>query len=54
MEFGRKKYGVLVLERRKLFSSEGVEMPHIKRINEGTGNGYKYLVSFITQQIHGK
>ena len=43
MEFGIKKCGVLVLKRRKVVSSEGVEMPDGERIKEIEKNGYRYL-----------
>lgn len=43
MEFGKKKYGVLVLKRKTGVSSEGVEISHIKRINEVEAKAYKYL-----------
>lgn len=43
MDFGKKKYGLLVLKRKTGVSSEGVEMSHIKRINEVEAKAYKYL-----------
>ena len=42
-KFGIKKFGVLVLKREKVVSSEGVEMPDGERIKEVEKNGYRYL-----------
>ena len=43
MKFGIKRFGVLVLKREKVVSSEGVEMPDGERIKEVEKNGYRYL-----------
>ena len=43
MEFGTKRYGVLVLKSRKVVSSEGVEMNDGERIKEIEKNCYKCL-----------
>ena len=43
MKFGIKRFGVLVLKREKIVSSEGVEMPDGERIKEVEKNGYRYL-----------
>ena len=43
MEFGMKKFDVLVLKRRKAVSSEGVEMSNGERIIEVVEDRYKYL-----------
>ena len=43
MKFGIKRFGVLVLKREKVVSSEGVEMPDGERIKEAEKNGYRYL-----------
>ena len=42
-KFGIKGFGVLVLKREKVVSSEGVEMPDGERIKEVEKNGYRYL-----------
>ena len=46
MESGIKNFGVLVLKRGKVVSSEGVEMPDGERIKEVQKTGYKYLGIF--------
>ena len=51
MEFGIKKFGVLVLKRETVVSSERVEMPDGERIKEVEKNGYGYL---RIQQNQGK
>ena len=43
MKFGIKRFGVLVLKREKVVSSEGVEMPDGERVKEVEKNGYRYL-----------
>ena len=43
MEFGIKKFDVLVLKIGKVVSSEGVQMSDGERIEEVEENGYKYL-----------
>ena len=43
MKFGIKRFGVLVLKREKVVSSEGVEMPDGEIIKEVEKNGYRYL-----------
>ena len=43
MEFGMKKFDVLVLKRQKAVSSEGVEMSNGERIIEAAEDRYKYL-----------
>ena len=43
MEFEIKKCGVIVLKRRKVVLSEGVDMPDGERIKEIEKNEYKYL-----------
>ena len=48
IRFGIKKCGVLVLERGKVVSSEGVEMPDSERMKKVEENEYKY------QQYQGK
>ena len=43
MEFGIKKYGVLVLKRGTVVSSEEIEMSDGETIKEIEKNGYRYL-----------
>ena len=43
MEFGIKKYDVLVLKRGTVMPSEAVEMPDGERIKEVEKNRYRYL-----------
>ena len=42
-EFGVKKCGVIIMNRGKVKSTDGIELPSGKRIREKEEGGYKYL-----------
>ena len=43
MEFGIKKCGVIIMNRGKVKSTDGVELPSGEKIRELEEDGYKYL-----------
>ena len=43
MEFGIKKYGVLILKRGKVVKSAGIKLPGGKVMTDIDEEGYKYL-----------
>ena len=43
MEFGIKKCGVIIMNRGKVKSTDGIELPSGKKIREIEEGGYKYL-----------
>ena len=43
MEFGIKKYGVIIMNRGKVKSTDGIELPSGEKIRETEEDGYKYL-----------
>ena len=43
MEFGAKTCGTLILKRRKVVKTEGLELPSGDKIKEVEDGGYKYL-----------
>ena len=43
MEFGIKKCGVIITNRGKVKSTDGIELPSGKKIGEIEEDGYKYL-----------
>ena len=43
MEFGITKCGVFIMNRGKVKSTEGIELPSGERIREIEEDGYKYL-----------
>ena len=43
MEFGIKKRGVIIMNRGKVKSTDGIELPRGEKIRETEEDGYKYL-----------
>ena len=43
MEFGIKKCGVIIMNRGKVKSTDGIELPSGEKIREIEEDGYKYL-----------
>ena len=43
MEFGIKKCGVIIMDRGKVNSTDGIELPSGEKIREIEEDGYKYL-----------
>ena len=43
MEFGMKKYGILIMKRGKVVRCEGIKPPNCELIKEVEKGGYKYL-----------
>ena len=43
MEFGIKKCGVIIMNRGKVNSTDGIELPSDEKIRELEEGGYKYL-----------
>ena len=43
MEFGLKKYGVVILKKGKLFKFDGIHLPNQEIMKELDENGYTYL-----------
>ena len=43
MEFGIKRCGVIIMNRRKVKSTDGIELPSGKKISVIEEDGYKYL-----------
>ena len=43
MEFGIKKYGVIIMNREKVKPTNRIELPSGEKIREMEENGYKYL-----------
>ena len=43
MEFGIKKCGVIIMNRGKVKSTDGIELPSGKKTREIKEDGYKYL-----------
>ena len=43
MEFGIKKCGVIIMNRGKVKSTDGIELPSGEKIKEIEEDGYKYL-----------
>ena len=43
MELGIKKYGVIIINRGKIKSTDGTELPSGEKIREIEEDGYKYL-----------
>ena len=43
MEFGIKKCGVIIMNRGKIKSADGIELPSGEKIREIEEGGYKYL-----------
>ena len=43
IELGIKKCGVITMDRRKVKSTDGIELPSSEKITEIEEDGYKYL-----------
>ena len=43
MEFGIKKFGVIIMNRGKVKSTDGIELPSGEKVREIEEGGYKYL-----------
>ena len=51
MEFGVKKYGILVLKRGKVVKMDGVTLPDGQAIKKIDKNGYRYLGIFEVDSV---